>query len=553
MAFFILVICRLFYLQVVKYDFYRSRVLDQRTRIIVLSGDRGDIFERGGDVLATSISTYSIFAIPKDAKNKDLIASKLSRLLGASKYSILMKISSNKHFVFLERKVSKALWDKIKAADLKGIYALVEKERAYTRGRLASQILGFVGVDNFGLSGIELGFDKYLMGVEGRLIIESDPSGRELVVSRAREIEPPTEGASVTLAIDAALQYMAEGELERAVKEHGAVSGTLIIMDVKEGDILAMASKPDFDPNRYSEFPASNWDERAVLNSYEPGSTFKLITAAAALEDGRVTVGERIYCPDRMDIGRTVIRNSHTLKPEEKSADLSEILQRSINTGAALVAMKVGEERFYSYIRLFGFGERTRIGIPGETPGIVRNFKNWSKPDIATISFGQGIAVTPLQMLSSVATIANFGIRVRPVLVKKIESPDGSFVKVFPRQELGRVISEKTAKELISMMEDVVERGTGKPAGIKGFRVGGKTGTAQKVRPGGFGYWPGHYVASFVGIAPASNPRLAAIVVIDDPRGIFWGETVAAPVFARVMEDALRYLNAPPDDIREAK
>jgi len=538
---------RLFYLQVVRHDFYLSKSVDQRTRIIILAADRGDILDRNGNLLAASIDTCSVFAVPGKIKNKEAVAAKLSGILGIPKYTVLNMVYSDRPFVWVARKVDKKLGDRVRKAGLEGIGVPQEKKRVYPKGSIASQVIGFVGMDNQGLSGIELGFDKYLKGVEGRLVTESDPRGRELVGAHAREIQSPTEGLAVVLTIDETVQYIAERELKAAIGEHGADAATIIVMDVKSGEILAMASKPDFDPNRYLKYSPSLWQSGAVLDVYEPGSTFKLVTVAAALEDGAVGLKDRIKCPPQIKIGGRTIRNAHRLKDIGETATVSEIITHSINTGTSAIAMELGEKKLHDYIRLFGFGERTNVGIPGETRGIVRDVENWSKPDIATISFGQGIAVTPLQMLSAVATIANGGRRVKPSLVKRIESVDRDFVKTFPRQDMGRVISEKTADDVKKMMRMVVEEGTGKYAKIAGFSVGGKTGTAQKVRPGGGGYWPGHYIASFAGVAPLSDPGIAIIVTVDDPKGVHWGEKVAAPVFKRVAEETLRYLNVPPD------
>lgn len=547
---FFAVAARLFYLQVIKYDFFRTRSIDQRTRIIILASDRGDILDREGNVLATSIDTCSVFAVPREIKDKAAVADALSKFIPRNKYLILNDLYNNKHFVWIERQMPRSLGEKIRNLPLAGVGVLLEKKRIYPGGSLASQLIGFTGIDNLGLSGIELGLDKYLRGNEGKLMTESDPGGRELVSAVPREIEAPTDGMAVTLSIDGSIQYFAQRELARAVREHGARSGSIIVMDVNDGDILAIASKPDFNPNRYGEYPSDNWELRPVLDVYEPGSTFKVITVACGLERGIIGMNDRIECPDSLKVGGRTIENSHKLKPEDRNATLHEILAQSINTGAAKIGMKIGEQNLYDFIKRFGFGERTRVGIPGETPGIFRNVKNWSRSDIATISFGQGIAVTALQLIVAVSSIANGGMRIKPALVKKIESLDGSFVKIFPKEEQGRVVSEKTSKEMLELMIYVVDKGTGSFAKIKDFKIAGKTGTAQKVKPGGPGYWPGHYVASFIGVAPATDPKIAVLVIIDEPKGVPWGEKVAAPHFARVMEDTLRYLNIAPDDLK---
>jgi cell division protein FtsI/penicillin-binding protein 2 len=511
---FFLASLRLFYLQVVKFDYYRSRSVDQRTRIIVLAAERGDILDRTGEVLATSIDTYSIFVTPKAIKDKGLVSEVLSRLIKVSKYRILNCLYSGKPFVWVERKIPKSMGEAVKAARIPGVGVFLERERIYPNGRLASQILGFVGLDNQGLSGVELGFDKYLKGEERKLITESDPSGRELVAAAPRQIEAPVEGLKITLTIDQVIQYFAEKELEAAVKKHGAKAGTIVVMDIKSGELLAIASKPDFDPNDHNKYPSRNWQNRAVTDIYEPGSTFKLITVSAAENEGLLSDTEKIECPAVIKIGGTTIRNSHELKPNEKDCTVFDILAHSINTGTSRIAMRLGKEKFYNYLRSFGFGDRTNIGIPGEPRGMLRDVADWSKPDIAVMSFGQGIAVTPIQLINAITTIANGGIRIRPILVNKIESIDGSYVKNFHSEEIGRVISERTSQKMKDMMEYVVTDGTGKRAKIAGFRVGGKTGTAEKTRPDARGYWPGHYISSFIGVAPLSDPRIACLVEI---------------------------------------
>jgi cell division protein FtsI/penicillin-binding protein 2 len=540
---------RLFYVQVVDHEFYLSKSVSQRTRMIILAADRGDILDRRGNLLATSVDTYSVYIVPEKIENKESVAAKLSKMLGVTKYSVLNKTYSSKPFVWVARKISKAKGKKVRAAGIDGVGAVVERKRLYPKGNLASQVLGFVGMDNQGLSGVELGFDKYLRGIEGKLMTESDPTGWELVGAKTREIQSPTDGLKIVLSIDEVIQYFSERELEAALKKHDADSGTVIVMDVVSGDILALASKPDFNPNKYSKYSPKRWHNRALLDVYEPGSTLKLITVAAALEENVVDEHKKIYCPPYIKIGGKTIKNAHRLEPEEENADITDILVHSINTGTAKIAMELGEEKLYSYLKAFGFGERLGVGIPGETRGILRDVESWSKPDIAVISFGQGIAVTPMQLVSAVAAIGNGGMRVRPRLVKRVESVDGSFVKVFSREELGRAVSEKTASKVRDMMVEVVERGTGKLAKVPGFKVGGKTGTAEKVKPGGFGYWRGHYIASFVGVVPMTDPRLAILVIVDDPKDVHWGEKVAAPVFASVARDALRYLNVTPDDL----
>lgn len=547
---FLLLVGRLIDLQIIRHHFFQAKALEQRLKVITLAADRGDIFDCVGRLLATSIDTYSIYIVPSQIKNKGSMARKLSRILGMRYIDVINKMYKKKPFVWLKRKADKEKASRIRAAKLPGVYMLSEKKRIYPKGALASQVLGFVGIDNHGLSGIELGFEKYLKGEEGKIITESDPRGREILGATGRQLQAQTLGLNIYLTIDETIQYIAEREIEAAVAKYRANSGTVIVMDAKSGEILALASKPDFDPNLYQNYNPRRWHPRVVGNVYEPGSTFKLITVASALNEQVISPDTRIYCPDRLEVGGRWVRNSHTFEAESKNMKPEEILAYSVNTGAAQIGIKLGPERLMKYIKAFGFGKEMRIGLPGESRGIVRETKDWSKPDIGMISFGQGIAVTPLQLASAVCVIANDGRMIKPILVKRIEAVDGSTVKVIAKKELGQVISPKVARKLRGMMEEVILRGTGKLAKIKGFRIGGKTGTAEKVKPGGKGYWHGHYIPSFVGIAPLSDPKIVVLVVIDDPKGrIFWGERVAAPVFKTVTEETLRYLNVAPDEI----
>lgn len=508
------IVLRLFVLQIVQYNFYRERSSQQRTRVINLSANRGDILDRNGEVLATSIDTFSVF-------------------------------TQENGFVWLARKLPKEAAGKLKAEDPKNYIILKEKKRVYPKGRLAAQTLGFVGSDNQGLSGLEIAFDKYLKGKTGRVVTEGDPQGRELY-GAVREIDPSEDGMNVTLTIDKNIQHIAEKEIAAQVRASQAVSGTLIVMKAKTGELLALASKPDFDPNDYAKSNNRLWHPRFV-DPYEPGSTFKLITAAAGLEDRAITPDSKLQALDRIEIGGRVIENSHRIDWPGRSVSVSFMLEKSLNTGAAQIGLKLGPEKFYDRIRKFGFGEVTRFGLDGESAGIVRPWQRWYKPDIGMITFGQGIAVTPIQLLSAISAFANRGRLVAPYLVKKIESQDGKFVKYNDTEWRGRAVSEKTAEQMKKWMRNVCLYGSGQKAQMKLFAVGGKTGTAQKSLPGGRGYMRGHYIASFVGMAPLNDPEVIVLVIVDDPKGSIWGETVCGPVFKTVAEYSLRYLNAKPD------
>jgi len=543
----LVLVSRLLFIQIVKHSFYVDRSYDQRLRIITLSPDRGDIFDRNGNLLATSINSYSVFAVPASVKDKDKVAGILSKTLGENKYGIFLKLSSNKPFVWIKRKIEepvvKALMDK----KIAGIGFLPEKKRVYPNKKLASQVLGFVGMDNQGLSGIELSYDRFLRGQEGKLISERDPRGREILTSTLRELKASTNGMNITLTIDEPIQYKAEQEIKRAVVSNNAKNGCVIVMDVKSGEILALATYPDFDPNEYQKFKENVWYNRVVTDVYEPGSTFKLITVASAIEENKIKKDSKVFCPDQVELGGKTIKNSHKLKFKTKYLLIEEILGESVNVGAVEIAKMMGKNKFYDHIRDFGFGSFTGIDLPGESRGMLKGVKDWNQPDIGMVSFGQSIAITPIQLISAIAAIANKGNRLKPILVKKIESVDQNYLKVNMPEHARQVISEKTGKDVLLLSEAVVEKGTGRPAKIAGFRIGGKTGTAQKAKSGGGGYIPGSYVSSFVGIAPISMPRIVVLAIIDEPQPHYWGERVAAPVFREVADFSIRRLNIAPD------
>ena len=544
---FILLAFRLFYLQIIKHEFFLEKANDQRLRIITLSPDRGDIYDRSGSLLATSINAYSVFAVPSEIKNKAETAEIVSKILKEKRSIILQRLNSGKPFVWIIRKIEEPLAWKIKEKKLSGIGILQEKKRVYPKGKLASQIIGFVGMDNQGLSGIEISYDKYLKGEEGSLITENDPRGREILTSNLRVLKSSTNGGNLTLTIDEPIQYRAETELKKAVESYHANSGSIIVMDVKSGEILALASYPAFDPNEYQKYNENIWYNRAVTDVYEPGSTFKLVTVSSAIDEGVISKDTKVYCPDSIKLGGRTIKNSHRTKFDTRYLSVKEILRESVNTGAVQIALKLGKEKFYKHMKDFGFGELTGVGLFGESRGILNAPSLWNKPDIGMMAFGQSIAVTPVQLISSLSAIANGGIKMKPRLVKKIESNDAHYFKIFAPEKMGQAISEKTAGNVLELCEDTVENGTGQSAKISGFRVGGKTGTAQKARPGGIGYMEGHFVSSFIGFTPLGKPRIAVLVIVDDPKPIYWGERVAAPAFKQVAEFALRRLDIAPD------
>jgi cell division protein FtsI/penicillin-binding protein 2 len=416
---------------------------------------------------------------------------------------------------------------------------LPENRRFYPKRAVASHVLGYVGMDNEGMSGVEYALEDDIRGEPGRQIIWTDARRRR---AASRVEKRPLAGRDVYLTIDETLQHIAESSLERAVRESGAKRAMAILMRPETGEILALAAVPFFNPNRYQDYPAGHWRNRAVTDVYEPGSTFKIITAAAALEEGVVSEEERIDC------GRGLIQVGSDAIRDHKVFDVltfREVLHFSSNVGMIRISQRLGKERMENYIHAFGFGESTKVDLPAESRGILRPASQWGPRTLASIAFGQEIGVTPLQMVTAVNAIAASGYLMRPQLLREIRSPDGDVLLRFEPEPVRRVVSRETASRLTEILVDVVRRGTGVRADVAGFTVAGKTGTAQKAAPGG-GYSKTDYVASFAGFVPARKPELTALILLDSPTGDHTGARAAA-VFADVIEPSLHYLGVSPE------
>ncbi|MCX5751627.1 MAG: penicillin-binding protein 2 [Candidatus Saganbacteria bacterium] len=543
----LLIIARLFYLQVIKHSFFLAKSMQQRSAVISISMPRGDIFDANGELLATSVNAYSVFAVPNEIADKAKAAQFLGTLLGMNPQSIFQELNEHKTFAWIKRKAEEWVDKKIKDSGIKGIYTLVEKKRIYPKNSLASSIIGFVGMDNEGLAGIEQSCDDFLRGEEGKILTERDPTGYSIISASKKILQQPQDGKSITLTIDEVIQYYTEQALGEAVKQYNASQGIALVMDPKTGEILAAASKPDFDLNQYEKVPPNRWQSKIASFVYEPGSTFKVITTAIAFDSGAANMDTKLKALDQLEIGGRVIENSHQIAWPGSTITVSKMLEQSINTGAAQLSLKTGPQKFYDGLKKFGFGEYVELYLPGGSRGLVRHPSTWYKPDLAMMAFGQSIAVTPIQLIAAISAIANDGKRVKPYLIKKIESSDHSYVKMFSTEELSNAISPQVAKDVKHLMENVVLYGSGRFAKLADFRVGGKTGTAQKVGEGSRGYLKGHYIASFIGFVPMEKPRLAILLIVDDPKGCIWGERVAAPGFHMIAENSLRYLNVAPD------
>ncbi|MBE3572248.1 MAG: stage V sporulation protein D [Moorella humiferrea] len=543
------VIFRLAWLQLVKGNELQQKALENRLNPMPVTAQRGVIYDRNRHELAISIATDYIGAFPPEIKESgraEEIAAKLSAILGIPADKILEKITRNTGFEFIERQVEFDKAQKIKDLKLPGIEVVPESRRYYPNGMLAAHVLGFAGIDNQGLEGLEAMYDKELSGEDGKIVLEFDALGHEIPRATHRYI-PPQNGHSLVLTIDQTIQYIAERELDKIMASPTKPrKANIVVMDPKTGEILAMASRPAFDPNNYGKYPNSVWGNPLVRDAYEPGSAFKIITAAAALEEGVVSPTDRFYDPGYIKVGPDTI--NCWLPGGHGSESFVEGVKNSCNPVFVQVALRLEEKKaglFYDYIKAFGFGAPTGIDITGEGTGLLIPFNELKPINIATIGIGQGIAVTPIQLITAVAAVANGGQLVRPHLVKEILDNKGNVVKKYEPEVIRRVISPATAKRLSEMLEAVVSEGTGRNAYIPGYRVGGKTGTAQKAGPGG--YMEGKYVASFIGFAPVNDPRLVALVTIDEPQGYpYYGGTVAAPIFQRVVSDALHYLKVPP-------
>jgi cell division protein FtsI (penicillin-binding protein 3) len=544
LAGFAVVLFRLVNLQILQAAELTARADRQHQKSVSLEGARGTVTDRHGKVLAMNVEVPSIFGVPTSLDSPSNAARFLSPVLHLRREEIERKLRQDKHFVWLARKVEPEQGRRLEQLSIDGIGMVMEGRRFYPKGPLLAHVLGFVGMDGMGLEGLERRYESQLHGEKRLTILQRDALGRTVFPKGLRE-QAPTAGQTLTLTIDEVIQYIAEKELEEAVDHARARSGTIIVMEPKTGAILAMAVNPRFDPNAVASLTADRWRNRALTDTYEPGSTMKLMVAAAALE-------ERVMMPGSMlfgENGRMTIANT-TIHDHEKLGwmTFAQMIQKSSNIGAAKTGMLLGDQRLYRYLQAFGFGQRTDIDLPGEVAGLLKSPREWHRRSLASISMGQEVGVTPLQMITAVSAIANDGVLMKPYVVAGVRDQKGQAVKEILPQVRRRTVSPATARLLTGIMEGVVTSGTGTKAAIPGFRVAGKTGTAQKVDPRTGTYSSALSIGSFVGFVPADAPRLAIIVVIDEPQGEAWGGVVAAPVFRRVGEQVLTYMGVPRDD-----
>jgi cell division protein FtsI (penicillin-binding protein 3) len=539
-------LARLVQLQVLGRSSFERLAARQSERTIVLDPRRGALLDRNRRPLAVSVEAESVYAVPQEVADAERTAQKLARALGldwAGRRELKAQLQRNRAFVWVKRKLDPATARAVRELQLDGIGLLTETRRYYPKRELAAQVLGWAGVDNIGMSGIEYAFDEQIRGRAAKVTLQTD--ARRRPVGHAEK--PTTEGHSIVLTLDEAIQHVTERELERAVSESQAVGGVAVVMDPRSGEILALANRPTFNPNRFGAYSSDRWRNRAVADAYEPGSVFKLFTAAAALQEKVVGLDEVLDCGNGgIEIAGTYI-NDHAVFADLRFRD---VIAKSSDVGVIRVAQRLGREQFHRYVRAFGFGAASGIALPGESSGLLKPPARWSALSLASMSFGQEVGVTAVQLTAAIASLANGGYLMKPQIVRSIEDPFGAAVKEFKPLAVRRVVDPETVDLLGELMRGVVRDGTGRRAAIPGYGyvVAGKTGTAQKVDASGR-YSMVDHVASFGGFVPATRPALVILVSLDTPRGPRnEGGDVAAPLFARIAEPALRRLAVPPDD-----
>ena len=540
-----IILCLLFFTsKLVWIQFFRSshlaRLAEKQHKYgITIKPKRGAIYDRKLRPLAVNVSVYSLFANPlrMSEEDKQRTVKELSDLLNIEEEFLWKRLSRKKYFVWLARKLSSNAADEIKKLKIRGLGFRKESKRHYPNQYLAAHVIGFAGMDNNGLEGLELRYDQYLKGEDGWTRIFRDAKHQELMMEK--ETIPAKDGFNLILTIDETIQFIAEKALEKAFEKHNAKAASIIVMDPMSGEVLALANRPTYDLTQFSSMSKESRPNRAVVYVYEPGSVFKIVAASAALEEEVFVEKDEIHCENgEYRIANHILHDSH---PHGKLT-FREIIEQSSNIGTTKIAQKLGPDLFYKYADRFRFGKKTGIDLLGEVPGLLKPPSRWSKTSIGALPIGQEVTVTPLQLVCAISAIANGGVYMKPYVVKYITDNNEELIKEFEPEVLGRVVSEDTALRVKSILQGVVENGTGKRARIKGINVGGKTGTAQKVIDGAYSH--SKFYASFVGFAPAEDPRVAVVVVYDESHPSYYGGTVAAPVFKEVVVDTLKYLQA---------
>ena len=536
---------RLFFLQVIKNEDLVSRSKQQHQMTVSVNYGRGFIYDRNMNELAANIKVESVYATPQDIKNKKKTALLLAKTLKLDEKVILKKISSKRSFSWIKRKVSPVEISRLKRDLPLGVNFMSEDKRFFPKRELASGLIGFTGIDNQGLAGIEHQYDAMLKGNIVKTVIKKDARGK-IVQFNGKVDGHDAEGRGMVLAIDEVIQFFAEHHLSKQVKRYQAKSGVAIVMNPSTGEVYAIANVPQYNPNNYSSYKPRRWINQAVSNSYEPGSIFKPILAAAAIDAGVAMPHDIFFCED----GEFSIKGKSIGEAANHKfgwLTLQDIIAKSSNIGSVKIAQQLGEKTFYEYIRKFGFGQKTGVALPGEATGRFKELRAWDERSLASISFGHEISTTPLQMINAISVIANGGTLMVPHVTHEVIK-NGRTIKRFRPKTVRRVVSTQTSRQMVNILKHSVKAGTGGEAAIKGYEVAGKTGTAQKYDRKAGSYSKTAYVSSFVGFVPADAARIAILVMIDEPKKIHWGGSVAGPVFKDIGRETLRYLNVPSDD-----
>lgn len=541
---------RLYDVQVIHGATYAREALAQRSNAVEVFARRGSILDRNGNVLVRSLPSESVYAVPRDLSDPDATVAKLKQIFGKLDPATVAQLHDKRSwFAWIARKVPHDVVERVRALGINGI-ALKEEEtglRVDPSGRLAATVLGFVGTDENGLDGLEYSEDALLRGRSGSVMLETDEFGRPIPFGRERVVTRAEPGSTIELTLDSYLQFVAERSLAAQVSTFHALDGTAIVMDPFTGEVLALANAPTFDPNQFWKYDDAHRRDRAVMDAYEPGSTYKLLTAAAALESHKVSLASRFPAHDRLEVGGQIIHNAEDgfMAGTGGSETLAQIIEFSHNVGAAEVGMSIGAKTFYAMERRAGFGDPTGIELPGENPGIVPPPRDWSAPSLATMSFGQGVSVTPIAMARYYCAIANGGLLMQPHIVRAVYDQQGKLVRTVQPHVVRRVFSRRTAEELRSFLRLVVLHGTGDPtAQVAGYSTAGKTGTAEMVVDGV--YRSGYYAASFIGMVPYEHPRYLVYVKVERPIGSYYGSVVAAPAFAEISRAAMLHAGVLP-------
>ncbi|MBE0501374.1 MAG: transpeptidase family protein [Desulfuromonadales bacterium] len=539
------IVVRAFQLQVIGQQRWQKKADRQYQRTIPLLAQRGTIFDRNGEKLAVSVGVDSLFIVPSKIESPDKSAKMLADALSMDRRTVRDKMRSEKNFLWIKRQATPSESDRVRAMQLPGVGFIKEHRRYYPNSEIGAQVIGFTGLDPKGLEGLELAYDSTMLGQGGFLVMERDALGRGMSGADSK-VEGGAQGSDLYLTLDKNLQYIVEKELAAGLRETKAKAGTAILINPMTGAVLAMANQPDYNPNAIQQHQPGDWRNRALSDTFEPGSTIKVFLMAAALNEGVITEKSRIDCEN----GSYRVSDK-TIHDHKKYGMMNpaEILKFSSNIGSVKIGKMLERERYYGYLKDFGFGSRSGVDLPGEVNGILHDPSRWFEIDLAAISFGQGLTVTPLQLAMATAAIANGGYLMSPYVVEKVVDPFGQ-VKIENRPRVRRkVVGRDVADQVRKMMTAVAESGgTGVKASVPGYKVAGKTGTAQKVDPVTGGYSMDRSVASFVGFVPADDPQLVILVVLDEPEGKGYGGINAAPVFSSIAEQALRYLKVMPTE-----